>query len=97
MSCCYCREGTDTNMGSSGICVIKRPLPLAPELYDLCHNLFVSWSCIKDRMWFLESDIQEAMEPVMHTLLQTARQKCKGKTIAEKPCIQRIHQMCSKR
>ena len=63
----------------NGVCVITRPLPLAPELYKLCHDLFIQWHCIKERLMFVDGKVQEAQESVLFTLLQTAKQKCKGK------------------
>ena len=66
---------------SDGVCIITRPLPLAPELYKLCHDLFMQWKCIKERLWFLDGKVREAEERVLFTLLQTAKEKCKGNTI----------------
>ena len=64
-----------------GVCVITRPVPLAPELYRLCYNLFMQWNCIKEHLSFVDSEVREALEGVLFTLLQTARQKCKGKNL----------------
>ena len=68
---------TDKTIGEKK-CVKKRPVPLHPDLYNICNKLYMAWQCLESNSILLNASISEPVKSSIYMVMQAVKQKCNG-------------------